>query len=52
MAKQSRQGYPTSKLLPFKKSGGPLLVVGPAADSVSWQMGGWTIGWQSTWMGL
>ncbi|MGA9761514.1 MAG: glycoside hydrolase family 3 N-terminal domain-containing protein [Gaiellaceae bacterium] len=33
-------------VLPLKKSGGPILVVGPAAASVSWQMGGWTIGWQ------
>jgi len=33
-------------VLPLKKRGGPILVVGPAADSVSWQMGGWTIGWQ------
>jgi len=33
-------------VLPLKKRGGPILVVGPAASSVSWQMGGWTIGWQ------
>lgn len=33
-------------VLPLKKRGGPLLVVGPAATSVSRQMGGWTIGWQ------
>jgi beta-glucosidase len=33
-------------ILPLKKRGGPLLVVGPAATSVSRQMGGWTIGWQ------
>jgi beta-glucosidase len=33
-------------LLPLKKRGGPILVVGPAATSVSRQMGGWTIGWQ------
>jgi len=33
-------------VLPLKKRGGPILVVGPAADNVSWQMGGWTIGWQ------
>jgi beta-glucosidase len=35
-----------SHLLPLKKRGGPILVVGPAATNVSWQMGGWTIGWQ------
>lgn len=34
------------RVLPLKKRGGPLLVVGPAASNVSWQMGGWTIGWQ------
>jgi beta-glucosidase len=33
-------------LLPLEKEGGPILVVGPAADNVSMQMGGWTIGWQ------
>ena len=33
-------------VLPLKKRGGSILVVGPAASSVSWQMGGWTIGWQ------
>lgn len=33
-------------LLPLKKTGGPVLVVGPAATDVSMQMGGWTIGWQ------
>ncbi len=33
-------------LLPLSRRGGPLLVVGPAATMVSWQMGGWTIGWQ------
>ena len=33
-------------VLPLKRRGGPLLVVGPAAANVSWQMGGWTIGWQ------
>jgi len=33
-------------VLPLKKRGGPVLVVGPAASNVSWQMGGWTIGWQ------
>ena len=33
-------------VLPLKKRGGPLLVVGPAVGNVSWQMGGWTIGWQ------
>lgn len=33
-------------LLPLEKRGGPLLVVGPAAANVAWQMGGWTIGWQ------
>jgi beta-glucosidase len=32
--------------LPLRKNGGPILVVGPAATSVSRQMGGWTIGWQ------
>ncbi|HEY5160436.1 MAG TPA: glycoside hydrolase family 3 N-terminal domain-containing protein [Gaiellaceae bacterium] len=34
------------RVLPLKKRGGPILVVGPAASNVSWQMGGWTIGWQ------
>jgi beta-glucosidase len=33
-------------VLPLNKKGGPILVVGPAANSVSWQMGGWTIDWQ------
>jgi len=33
-------------VLPLKTSGGAVLVVGPAATNVSWQMGGWTIGWQ------
>jgi beta-glucosidase len=33
-------------VLPLKKRGRPLLVVGPASTGVSWQMGGWTIGWQ------
>ncbi len=33
-------------VLPLRKRGGPILVVGPAATNVSWQMGGWTIGWQ------
>jgi beta-glucosidase len=33
-------------VLPLKTSGGPVLVVGPAAEEISWQMGGWTIGWQ------
>ena len=27
---------------------GPVLVVGLAATNVSWQMGGWTIGWQGS----
>jgi beta-glucosidase len=34
------------RVLPLKKRGGSILVVGPAAANVSWQMGGWTIGWQ------
>jgi beta-glucosidase-like glycosyl hydrolase len=35
------------RVLPLKKRGGSILVVGPAAANVSWQMGGWTIGWQA-----
>jgi beta-glucosidase len=34
------------KLLPLRAHGAPILVIGPSADSVSRQMGGWTIGWQ------
>jgi beta-glucosidase len=36
----------SNHVLPLKKRGKPILVVGPAATSVSMQMGGWTIGWQ------
>jgi beta-glucosidase len=39
-------------VLPLKKGGGKILVVGPAANNVSWQMGGWTIGWQGISGGL
>jgi beta-glucosidase len=39
-------------LLPLKRSGGPVLVIGPAATNVSWQMGGWTIGWQGLPVGV
>ena len=34
------------RTLPLKSGAGKLLVVGPAANDVAWQMGGWTIGWQ------
>ncbi|MHB8059220.1 MAG: glycoside hydrolase family 3 protein [Gaiellaceae bacterium] len=34
------------RVLPLNTRGKPILVVGRAAANVSWQMGGWTIGWQ------
>jgi beta-glucosidase len=34
-----------NRLLPLAK-GGPVLVVGPNADDLSRQYGGWTVGWQ------
>jgi beta-glucosidase len=36
----------SKKTLPLKKKGAPVLVVGQAATDPTWQMGGWTIGWQ------
>ncbi len=40
-----------SHMLPLKKNGRPLLVVGPAATRVKMQMGGWTDGWQGLLVG-
>jgi len=39
-------------VLPLTESGKPVLVVGQPAEDVSWQMGGWTIGWQGLPMGV
>ncbi len=34
------------RLLPLARRGQPVLVVGPSADDLSRQYGGWTVGWQ------